>query len=83
MDHNLTRDIQKAFAANPALLKAACALATDPKREVRTSVLDASVKQMRTRFHMLCAGAEGAEKDKKRNEEVWQENEARFERTRN
>jgi hypothetical protein len=82
-NHNLTLDMQKAFAANPALRKAACALATDPKREVRTSVLDMSVKQMRTRFHMLCAGAEGIEQNKKRNEEVWKENEARFERTRN
>src|ERR1035441_2411933 len=82
-NHNLTLDMQKAFAANPALRKAACALATDPKREVRTSVLDMSGKQMRTRFHMLCAGAEGIEQNKKRNEEVWKENEARFERTRN
>ena len=82
-NHNLTRDMQKAFAANAALREAACALATDPKREVRTSVLDASVMQMRTRFHMLCAGAKETEQFKKRNEEVWQENEARFERTRN
>jgi hypothetical protein len=35
-NHNLTLDMQKAFAANPALRKAACALATDPKREVMT-----------------------------------------------
>lgn len=82
-NHNLTRDIQKAFAANPALRKTACALATDPKREVRNSILDMSVRQMRTRFHTLCAGAEGVEQSKKRNEEVWKENEARFERTRN
>ena len=82
-NHNLIRDVQKAFAANPALRKAACALATDPKREVRASGLDASVKQRITMFHMLCAGAEGAAREKQRSEEVWQENEARFERTRN
>lgn len=82
-NHNLTRDMQKAFAANPALREAACSLATDPKREVRTSVLEPSVKQMRTRFQMLCAGAVAAEQNKKRGEKTWQENEARFERTRN
>lgn len=82
-NHNLTRDMQKAFAADPALRKAACALATDPKREVRTSGLDQSVKQMRTRFQMLCAGSAGAEQNKRRNEEVWRENEVRFERARN
>jgi hypothetical protein len=82
-NHNLTRDIQKAFAANPALREAACSLAIDPKREVRASVLDASAKQMRTRFLMLCAGAVAAEQNKKRDEGTWQENEARFERTRN
>ena len=82
-NHNLIRDIQKAFAANPALRKAACALATDPKREVRTSVLDPPVRQKITMFRMLCAGAEASERDEQRSEEVWQENEARFERTRN
>jgi hypothetical protein len=82
-NHNLIQDIQKAFAANPVLRKAACALANDPKREVRASVLDPSVRQRITMFHMLCAGADAAEQDKHRNEEVWKENEARFERTRN
>ena len=82
-NHNLIRDIQKAFAANPALRKAACALATDPKREVRASGLDMSVRQRIAAFHMLCAGAEAGEQNKQRSEDVWQENEARFEKARN
>ncbi|HEX2799061.1 MAG TPA: hypothetical protein VHQ44_05245, partial [Thermoanaerobaculia bacterium] len=82
-NHDLIRDMQKAFAANPALRQAVCALATDPKREVRASGLDLSVRQRMTAFHMLCAGAEAAGREKQRSEEVWQENEARFERTRN
>jgi hypothetical protein len=82
-NHNWIQDIQKAFAANPTLREAACALASDPKREVRTSILDLSVRQRITMFHMLCAGANAAERDKQRNREVWQENEARFERARN
>lgn len=82
-NHNLIRDVQKAFVANPALREAVCALATDPKREVRASGLDLSVRQRITAFHMLCAGAEEAAREKQRSEQVWQENEARFERARN
>lgn len=82
-NRNLILDIQKAFAANPDLRKAVCALATDPKREVRASILDMSVRQRLTMFHMLCAGADSTEREKQRNEEVWQENETRFEKARN
>ena len=80
--HNLILDIQKAFAASPALRAAACALAADPKREVRASVLDASVKQRITMFHMLCAGLAGAEQEKQRSADAWRANEARFEKAR-
>lgn len=82
-NHDLIRDIQKAFAASPALRQAVCALAADPKREVRAAALDMSVRQRITMFHMLCVGAEAAAQDKQRSEEIWQKNEARFEKSRN
>lgn len=82
-NHNLILDMQKAFAANPALRQAVCALATDPRREVRASALDMSVRQRITAFHMLCVGAEEAARTKQRSEQVWQEHEARFEKARN
>ncbi|HSB64244.1 MAG TPA: hypothetical protein VLJ18_08760 [Thermoanaerobaculia bacterium] len=82
-NHDLILDMQKAFTANPALREAVCALAADPRREVRASGLDMSVRQRITAFHMLCAGAEAAAREKRRSEDVWQENETRFERARN
>ena len=81
--HDLIRDIRKAFEASPALRESACALVTDPRREVRASALDGSVRQRRTMLQMLCAGAEASTREKQRREEVWRENEARFEKARN
>jgi hypothetical protein len=82
-NHNWIQDIQKAFAASPPLRIAVCALVADPRREVRASVLEPSERQKLTMLHMLCVGADAAEKGKQRREEVWQENEARFEKARN
>ena len=81
-NRNMIRDVQDAFAANTALRVAVCALVADPRREVRASALEPSLRQKRTILQMMCAGAEAAEVSKKREEDVWRDNEARFERAR-
>ncbi|HEX2800361.1 MAG TPA: hypothetical protein VHQ44_11920, partial [Thermoanaerobaculia bacterium] len=78
--HDLILDVRKAFDANPALRRAVCALAADPKREVRASTLSQSVRQRITMFQMLCAGIEANEEEKAKSEKAWSESEARFEK---
>jgi tetratricopeptide (TPR) repeat protein len=62
--HGLIRDVQKAFETDPALRKAVCALALDPKRAPKVSSIPQGVRQVVTTFHMLCVGMGAAEEDK-------------------
>ncbi len=78
--HDLIRDAQAAFTANPALRKAVCALIKDPKREVRASALPPSVLQRRTMFQMLCVGVEAHEQEQEKSETAWRIRKADFEK---
>lgn len=78
--HDLIRDSQTIFKANPALRKAVCALMMDPKREVRASALPPSVLQRRTMYQMLCVGVEAHEQEQAKSEAAWRSRRADYER---
>jgi hypothetical protein len=77
-EHDLIRDAQRAFAADPALRKEVCSLVTHPKRPVDPSLLHPSVRQQVSMLGQLCVGLDAASRPSWGAEHEWRKNEQRY-----
>lgn len=77
--HNLVRDWQRIFRADPELRKAVLRLLKDPRRQVNTSNLPENIRQRRTQLSMMCVGSELGQQARAADDARWQDRERQFE----